>query len=570
MLQDPVSQYSADSANERRPVRNDALLNACRTNAPSLPAQGAPLLTDKFEVRRSVVPYPSQAGAVWRRGDLAELRSDDLSAAHVYQRLHEFFARLQGYGFDVPARFRWAALPIVGVPRATLPRSPDGRTVNAAVRATLAVRKDGSGAPSHLEVGFGAAQLTRRTEHRRGTHLRAEPLGLAADERWAWHEFGHVLAYAATGQLEFRFSHGVGDALAAVIADPDSQLHDEPELAALTFPFVALGRSHNRPAALGWCFCGRRNGLRALRSERAMRAYAGYFEEQLFSTALYRLYQSLGGATRDLALPPRAGDRPMRYSASDYVVYLLMWAIDTMSPDSLAPTSSADDFVFLLGRADAVTHHFHIRPTWPEGPAPRHVRRLGGRVGKVIVWAFGQQGLDARVPIEQTREGAAAPPAVDVYIRAHERDGGSYDAVPLRWAVTARLPWHASGITAQGAEVQVQVDNRGTQRAPGVAVQAWWCDADAPGFLKWQLLAPTSLQGIDVPEQPKAGVAFRFAKPAVGGRYWVFAAATCFADRSNIDPATLLPFADGQPPTRPRDLLELVANDNNCGLALLP
>jgi hypothetical protein len=558
--QDPVSQGSAASASARRPVRNDELLDDLRMPTQRLPAAvGDPLRTGEFVVSRSAVPDRAAMGNDWVLGDLKALRNDDLAAAQVYLRLRDFFDRLHDYGFKLPEVFRKAEGLLVGVPRAALPRAPDGRTVNAAVRA------DASFDPPRLQVGFGASQLSRRTEHRRGAHLRAEPLGLAADERWAWHEFGHVLAHGATGQLEFRFSHGVGDALAAVIADPDSQLHDDPEMCARTFPFAALGRRHNRPAERGWCFCGQRSTLRLAGSTRQMRTYAGYFEEQLFSTSIHRLYLSLGGATRG---GPPAGDRAMRYSASDYVVHLLMHAIALMPSDGVKPTYTADEFAALLGAADAATHDFHIHPRWPERAVPRHVRRRGGRVGKVIDWAFEQQGLDARVAAGKVREGAAPPPEVDVYLRTVARADGGYQAVPLRWRVGHEL-WHSGAIAKQGSDLSVQVRNRGLQTANGVWAQAWWCRADAPGSLQWQALGATSPQNLPVDGRSSTSVDFRFALPATSGHYWVFAAAGCAADRSNIDPATALPFADGQPPRRPRELIELVANDNNCGLALL-
>ena len=562
-LQDAVSQGRAADAAARRPTRADAALDGFRFATGLLPNSGGPLrpVGGEFVVQWSGVPYPGVAGTVWSLGDPAELRNDDLSAAHVHVRLREFFGRLERYGLPTHEVFRHAALPLVGIPRAALPRAPDSRTVNAAVRA------DASLDPATLEVRFGAVELSRRSEQRRGDHLQAEPLGLAADPRWAWHEFGHVLAFAATAQLEFRFSHGVGDALAAVIADPQSQLADDPSWLGLTFPFAALTRRHDRPAHLGWCFCGQRSELRRAAGARSMRAYAGYFEEQLFSSSLFRLYRSLGGVTRGNA--PSALDLAIRQSASDYVVYLIIRAIQQMPRDDSVPKTTASEFVALLEAADAEMHDFVLDASWPEHGLPRTVRRRGGRVGKVITWAFAKQGLDANVAPDSVREGEAPSPAVDLCLQARGRELGSYEAVPLRWRVSHE-PWHAAEIVREGTNrLVVTVHNRGRGgNAEDVKVQAWWRSAGA-GSPNWQELTATGSHELVLGPNGSHPYAFEFTEPVVEGGYWIFAAATCTQDRSNIDPATLLPFADGAPPEHLGALVELVANDNNCGLALL-
>jgi hypothetical protein len=544
---DPASMGSAATVPGRRPVRNDALLNRHRVVTMRLPAAGDELKTKDFEVRRSAVSdidageTDARPGAVWQLGDLDELRSDELAAAQVYLRLKEFFDRRRAYELSNQGKnpFLHPVPRLVGIPRAQLPRSPDCKAVNALVRH----KEDGQGKFVELQVRFGAAQLTRRTEHVRGASRRAEPMGLAVDERWAWHEFGHVLVYAATDQLELPFSHGVGDALAAVIGDPDSELHDDPAWAGLTYPFVRLNRRHDRPASLGWCFCGRRSGLRALGGKRPMKLHADYFEEQLFSTALFRLYQSLGGATRD--------DRATRWSASDYVVFLIMVAIDKVNPTTLL----AADFVKLLIDADKERASFDIEATWP-GEDSRPVQRKGGRVGKVIRWAFEQQGLVPDLPINEVHEGVAPPPKVDVYIRARAkiRHDGGYAPVPLRWREEPQLPWHAEGISVQGAEVVVQVRDRGVAHSEAVTVHAWWAALVGNGNpLAWKPLAP---------QNANSDLEFRFEQPKTDGRYWVFAEASCKSDASNLN-------VGSKPPSAADELMELVAHDNNCGLALL-
>ena len=68
------------------------------------------------------------------------------------------------------------------------------------------------------------------------TRSPAVPLGIAADARWIWHEIGHVLLTTSVGELQFRFAHSPGDALAAIVLDPESDACNGPELAGLDLP----------------------------------------------------------------------------------------------------------------------------------------------------------------------------------------------------------------------------------------------------------------------------------------------------------------------------------------------
>ena len=84
----------------------------------------------------------------------------------------------------------------------------------------------------------------------------AEPLGIAADARWIWHEIGHVLLTTSVGELQFRFAHSPGDALAAIVSDPESELATDPNWRGSTFPWVFLPRRHDRCVAVGWSWGG--------------------------------------------------------------------------------------------------------------------------------------------------------------------------------------------------------------------------------------------------------------------------------------------------------------------------
>ena len=202
--------------------------------------------------------------------------------------------------------------------RAPLRGARDGNTVNAQVRPSdigadlSSVTTTMSDPRPQIEVSFGAANLRRRDLiDLPRNRQRLQPMGIAADRRWAWHEFCHVLNYASFGKLEFRFAHSAGDALAAIVCDPDSALRHAAGPRAdrfarhITFPWVALGRRHDRDATRGWACCGRRNLARLASSTAFDDQRRGYFEEQLLSSALFRFYCAIGGECAAHRRPPR-------------------------------------------------------------------------------------------------------------------------------------------------------------------------------------------------------------------------------------------------------------------------
>lgn len=61
-----------------------------------------------------------------------------------------------------------------------------------------------------VQVHLSLADCARRERKHwtpGGPRQPAIPMGIAADERWLWHEFGHILTLASTGELELRFAH---------------------------------------------------------------------------------------------------------------------------------------------------------------------------------------------------------------------------------------------------------------------------------------------------------------------------------------------------------------------------
>jgi hypothetical protein len=504
------------------------------------------------------------------------LRSDALSAAHAFLRADELVQRFAAYGLSIDDYFKRAELPIVLRHRAPIQGARNGNTVNAQVRpsdvsASLSSASTTGNPRPQVEVSFGAANLRRRDlielpRNRR----RLQPTGIAADRRWAWHEFCHVLNYASFGKLEFRFAHSAGDALAAIVCDPDSALREAPLPGSrfarhITFPWVALGRRHDREATRGWACCGRRNLARLASSTAFDDRRRGYFEEQLLSSALFRFYCAIGGectATND------------RRTASDYAVYLIMRAIQALDATT-TPTRTIEGFVDELMQADTATKRWDVIASWPEDEPARALHRVGGCVHKVLRWAFERQGLYATENPLETVEGIGKPPIVDIFI-ADSRPGdrnapppgdGGYWPVPLQWSSLAQ-PWHASDagirLSADGRLV-ITVGNRGSQQATNVIVACWlWPVASAPAAPFYSPWSASASLPQDIAPETSAEYEFDPVVGLTGTDYFIFAAATCDADRANIDPASGQPCA-----TLGAPLIDLVANDNNLGLRVL-
>lgn len=515
------------------------------------------------------------------------VRSDQQAVNDAHLRAAELFERMRAYGIDATAYFRFARLPVVHRVRPAMRWAPDGELPAAEVRPFLG-DPDGLGTrpeprdPLQLLVNYGSADPV----HRRKLPLlpggtvaepgpgrrKAQYLSVASDPRWAWHEFGHVLNFASTGELEFPFAHSAGDALAAIVADPISRLAagDDPDarMRHVTYPWIEVpGRSHGRSARHGYAWCGCRNLTRLNFTASLERYHHSYFGEQLMSSSLFRLYRSLGGDTRTAGASGAddAPDEAVRLAASDYCVYLIMRGIALLGPDTLAPARTPDQFVSALIEADLGTGAWHLSASWPFNRDARTVRRHGGRVHKVIRWAFEQQGLYATPDPRATAEGPGLPPPVDVYIADRRGEGGGagdggYAPVPLRHA-DADQPWHAHGDGVRRAKgrVQVRVNNRGAKRAAAVGVRAWWTASDpAAKTISWRPFGTVPRQSVAAGD----GVDFQLPLPAAAGaRPWVLVSAEAPADASNL--------TGDAPPSSWDEVLELVAHDNNLALARL-
>jgi hypothetical protein len=385
---------------------------------------------------------------------------------------------------------------------------------------------------------------------------------LAADSRWAWHEFGHVLIFAATGELELRFAHSFGDALAAIIHDPESNLA-EPRTGVLrdrwrgaTFPWASINRRHDRDPALGWGFDSRRFkdslGDPLAPGER----YRSYFGEQVLSSALFRLYDSLGGRSADVAL---------RCSASDYVVYLIIRAAALLGLQSLVPARTPSHFVSALIDADLGTGPWNVDTPWNDAMTAKEASRKGGRIHKVIRWAFERQGL-ARTTLSGD--------VVDIFIadrRVSEPDGG-YHPVPLDGDPTNKLAppqWMASktAISAKPSNrksiIEVTVHNHGTADARNVETSVWVQEVDGASN-QWTELSYTRKPGKKTIGHNQSAT-FKFDASQLKRKtiYYVVAATTCSADPTTLDPKEWLTGSYRS------EWVHVIAHDNNVAIGVV-
>jgi hypothetical protein len=615
---DPASQQDATNLHRRRPTRSERVLDGYRTTVQNIPSTPDPLVyaPDGYDDEVVVVcpgfvleDYglaPTSGKRVNLPGGGPPVRSNDASAVEAYWNVKQFFDRLRAYGLPPNSYFRIAPLPLEVHYRSGIPPGPgkDGQTINARVRVKGFPDNFEGPVPrgAIIELHFALADLSTRARKPWDGKKRspAEPLGIAADARWVWHEIGHVLLATSVGELQFRFAHSPGDALAAIVSDPESELATDQNWRGSTFPWVFLPRRHDRCVLQGWSWSGGLHyGLSQVEDSLGPRR-KGYWSEQILSSSLFRLYRSIGGDTT-IVRPPVVGQPPgpdlhARRSASHYCVYLIMRGIQILGTSLVVPTNEPDQFVSALIDADihtaTTTPSWHVvfPPVFPPPPPPPPVSaitfdRIGGCVHKVIRWAFEAQGL-----YRSFTNAPGYPPPVDVYIAdlrptSESTPGGvidygpgSYNPVSLEWdpnQVPADPPpkWQADpaaiSLSATG-QISVVVGNRGNALAQAVSVSVWWRawpGGPAPQWdaATWQQCAAIGPALQNIPPNGQANFGPFAAVPLPPGRrYLLLAQATCPDDRANVDPATNFPCSQKLTP-----LVDLVANDNNLGLRVL-
>jgi len=594
---DPQAHGNAASVRHRRPSRTEKRLDPCREFERIKPTANADLEFDPPATNLSKILK------TWyvlkdRRADGVKnvqlpgygppIRSNDLSAVSAYRNLKQLFDRFMQYGIDPTGYFKVASLPLKGMYRSGVRPGPgkDGQTINASVQPEG--WRDGSPGPRNagdhpaLEVHLALGDLSHREREPWNGKDRspAEPLGIATDARWVWHEMGHVLLMASVGELEFRFAHSAGDALAAIVADPSSKV--PRGWRGLTFPWVFVPRRHDRCVLHGWSWSGSLHRPPPLvpNTDRVRRK--GYWSEQILSSSLFRAYRCLGG---DTVRARRRPDEAARKRASDYVVYLIMKGIGLLADVRFAPADRAEDFVDALIAADIGTLTFT-----PPAPA-----RIGGCAHKVIRWAFEAQGMYPADPAV-INNAPGSPEPVDIYIeddRPHaetlrhcsvHHGPGTYVPVSLDWGKYApggagigKPKWFMKDDPPSGGPVFVTVGNRGAQTATEVTVSVWWrAWAEGTDPPQWDATQWTA-SGPQPPQDVPAGgtrVFGGFDLSANPGRYLVFVQATCEDDFANTDPLRILPgnvlSGTGLPCSRlSTPLPDLVASDNNLGLTVV-
>jgi hypothetical protein len=435
-------------------------------------------------------------------------RTDDFAAVNAYYHSDEFFRLVESLGFSLPAYFGPTPFP---TPTDHRGFGGTGNTINAHCLGL-------AGGVGILQTAYALADLADT----------AHPIGIACDWRVVLHELGgHGILYPHVHSPNFGFSHSAGDSFAAILNDPDTAAADR----FVTFPWVNIGRRHDRPVGGGWAWGGTND-------------VGGYNTEQILCTSHFRIYQSIGG---DAALPLGHGYREF---AARFMAYLILRTVGSLTQ----PTNPANVAGYVNGLLAA-----DLGDWTTEGHA-------GGAYGKVIRWAFEKQGLfqPTGAPIPVTTAGA--PPPIDVYIE----DGrhGEYQFQPVHWDCHAI--WNrrnADGLTSHEDPMvgvtnyaYVKIKNRGTQQANNVVVKAYSADP-AAGLVypnDWTAMTTPQLSAPAVAPNNAAEIVvgpFEWTPTAVGHQC-MFMVVSASGDPSNV---SNLSAGESIPEWR------LVPHDNNIG-----
>lgn len=198
-LQDPISQ-TGEKAHD--PAAAPELLDACRrevklrlTPATRGKRQGLESAYVKLVVSPLRIEPPTEVSNGGTVTFDYRARTNEFAAVNAFYHCDRMFRQLkEKFGFDLDRCFRYAKLPIMVMHRGIIEGScPNGECINAQVEVDKSNKR--------IEMRFALADLRNRRH----------PLGLATDARFVWHEFGHALLAAATGELELPFAHNIGE-----------------------------------------------------------------------------------------------------------------------------------------------------------------------------------------------------------------------------------------------------------------------------------------------------------------------------------------------------------------------
>ena len=335
------------------------------------------------------------------------VRSNAFAAVNAYYHCDGCYRMMEDMGFDIEAYFNGTSFP---------------------------VQVDHRG-----EEGFHYARARANTSqsgmdlYTFGAMVAGQDLGLACNPRMVMHEFGHALLWDHVGSANFGFAHSPGDALAAILFDPENKHPDR----FASFPFdPELNRRHDRYVSDGWGWFGPNYD----------RNYRG---EQILSTTLFRMYRALGGDAASLI---------EKKFAATYSAFLIIEGVGLLA----AATEDPNVYVQAMRTAERNRIDFEGHP--------------GCTAGKVITWAFEKQNLN---------EGK--PPKLDIYIK--DAQNGEYDFQEEYWRSTGI--WnrrsvdgdrtHQNPIPGQPNFLYVLVGNRGLKKAPHLNVRTFHITSDQSG-----------------------------------------------------------------------------------------
>ena len=500
---DPIS-LSGDS--QLDPLAQVALLNAQKELVALerlvLPGGGANTALTGEHVALTDVYAPNIAPPTEPGGNAAvfdySAESDNFAAVCGYYTHDWLYQLMENMGFDLPTYFDGASFPV----------PVDHRWSN-----TVNARAEGN------PMGNGIGQFIYSFA------ATGSQVGIATDPRVVAHEFGHGVMWDHLNSPNFAFAHGIGDALAAILFDPDGNAPDRFR----TFPFsILITRRHDRSVASGWGWGGPMD-------------FGSYSSTQIVSTLIFRLYRGLGGDDLDLE---------ERQFASRYTAYLMFHAVPFLA--GVVP-NTVDGFATAMQDSDQGTVDF-------EGSA-------GGWAHKVVRWSF-----------EKQDHYNGAPPPVDIYIE--DGRGGEYehqqvlDTAPGIW--NRHRPDGGTGHETPRSGVEnylyVRVGNRGSEIARNVKVQAYRASANKGATWPGDWAALGDAIAASGPVRPGKDV-------IVGPIPWcpegccderILASATTREDKSNADtiagslPTHRLALADNNVAMRRMDL-NCPEDDKPCG-----
>lgn len=453
-------------------------------------------------------------------------RTDNFAAVNAYYHTDRFFRLVREMGFDLSVYFGGTVFPSTVDHRGDI-TSPSGQEINAHCL--------GNGSFGILRTTFMLADLSNV----------AQPMGIACDYRVVLHELaGHGTLYNHVNGPNFGFAHSAGDSVAVVLNDYDSKAPDR----FVSFPWVNIGRRHDRTPAAGWGWAG----AIALNPFNGVLDGGGYNNEQILSTTHFRIYRAIGGDSAEPAV---------REFAGRYVAYLILRTIAGLTHPTNPPNATvyASDLIAAeLG-------------DWTSAG------QVGGCYWKVIRWAFEKQGLFQPASTPKPNDDIGPPPPVDVYID-DGRDGeypyvagDGYYSLQKFWETTDiwnrhhpdGKPAHQTPVVGRANYAYLRVKNRGTTTATDVTVRGWHSRPSA-GLVwpdDWEPMTTTSRTVASLPPGGQTVVGPFEWRPRTTGHESMLMSVSAPGDLANNDPATGSPAAAG-----PTPLWRLVPCDNNLGL----